>query len=811
VTQERGSESESSTENREADDDGVFRRSYLKMFGVALGAASVPAATQIGRVTAAPGSSVDLGAEGLSSGDDISPYLDDHWQSGTEVRVPAGTYDLSDPRSLAISSSDDAWLVGDGEVVLEHGNQHVEFNIEAKGDAHVRVRNFTLRGVDTGDDSKVRAWAPDDSALVELINVNRPDGTENGEEGTGYFVPKSHAGVVRFINCHVENFTDNGLYGSAPGTANGGDNGAVEVYGGLWKNNDTSGIRVGSDDCIIQSAVVVNDQTAPSVNGGAGVQRGIRIRHDGENIAVDDCDVYHTDDAGVAGPFEVEDGHDNFGSGGSAAVTNTRIWNDTGGNAINTETSDYDITGDTIDLTGSGDYDLDGSYSNVITGSDATDPRTEKRWYDWGGETGGGGNGDGGSTDSPLGVTTGGATDVTGSEATLSGALDDLGGAESAEVGFQYREAGESDWTATGTDTLSSTETFVRTVSGLTEGADYEYRAVAAASDGDTTTGDTAPFSTTVSFDHHLVIRTVQGSGLLYEFVTTGLTEPGDAAELDDNDSLTQNDDGTYTVAGDTGNGYTDDWFFDGRVAEWTAEQHPEADSGEYELVLDGEVVTPAQLTGDDGPADTEVVVTTVSASDVAETTATLSGALDDLGGAESAEVGFQYREAGGSDWTATSSDTLSSPGTFTQSVSGLTDGTEHEFRAVAGASDGDTAVGSPVTFTTAAADVADPETGPTIDGFDVTEAGSPNPHADITAQWTVSDADTNLSRVLVQVVDANGSVVDASRTSVSAETASNVDYFRIKQARGESFDVTLLVTDAAGNRVTDSASVSER
>ncbi|WP_436924219.1 hypothetical protein [Halosimplex amylolyticum] len=104
---------------------------------------------------------------------------------------------------------------------------------------------------------------------------------------------------------------------------------------------------------------------------------------------------------------------------------------------------------------------------------------------------------------------------------------------------------------------------------------------------------------------------------------------------------------------------------------------------------------------GGGGGGDTDPVVSTGSASSVGTSSATLSGSLDDLGGASSVDAYFEWRESGASSWTATGSQSLSSTSSYSQTVSGLSADTDHEFRAVADASDGDAAVGSTNSFAT--------------------------------------------------------------------------------------------------------------
>lgn len=281
------------------------------------------------------------------------------------------------------------------------------------------------------------------------------------------------------------------------------------------------------------------------------------------------------------------------------------------------------------------------------------------------------------------------ATGVDATSATLVGELSSLGGADSADCYFEWRRAGASDWTATTKRTLSSTGSFGASLSGLDDGAEYEYRAAGAAADGEVDTGSTVTFATV---------------------------------------------DGSPTVTTGTASGITD--------------------SG-----------------------------------------ATLNGELSDLGGASSVDCSFEWRPVGTSSWNATAAQTRTSAGPFSADVGGLSNGTDYEYRAVAGASDGDAGTGSTVAFTTDGAITA-----PTVDAYSVTEAGSPNPHCEITAEWRVSDADGDLESVGVEVRDAAGSVVMESTTGVSGGRAAGVDTFTVKHAAGQTFDVVVTVTDAAGN-----------
>ena len=196
--------------------------------------------------------------------------------------------------------------------------------------------------------------------------------------------------------------------------------------------------------------------------------------------------------------------------------------------------------------------------------------------------------------------------------------------------------------------------------------------------------------------------------------------------------------------------------------------------------------------------SESALAVSTGSASNVTDSSATLSGALDDLGGADSADCYFQYRETGSDTWTATSVQTLSATGSFSEDASGLSADTEYEFRALADASDGDSDAGASATFTT------DGDTVPTIDQFAVTDESNPQwDHYSV--DWTVGDGDGDLAEVTTELRDAAGATLDSDSDAVGGSTASGDHFVRSKSTASE---VVLTVTDAAGNSTSSSTSV---
>jgi subtilisin family serine protease len=101
------------------------------------------------------------------------------------------------------------------------------------------------------------------------------------------------------------------------------------------------------------------------------------------------------------------------------------------------------------------------------------------------------------------------------------------------------------------------------------------------------------------------------------------------------------------------------------------------------------------------GGGDPILSVTTDSASSVGTDNATLNGTLSDMGGASSVDVYFEWGQAGGSLSNTTSVQTLSATGSVSADISGLSSGTDYEFRVVAEASDGDADTGGVQSFTT--------------------------------------------------------------------------------------------------------------
>lgn len=181
-------------------------------------------------------------------------------------------------------------------------------------------------------------------------------------------------------------------------------------------------------------------------------------------------------------------------------------------------------------------------------------------------------------------------------------------------------------------------------------------------------------------------------------------------------------------------------------------------------------------------------------------TSVTLEGELSNLDGANSADCHFEWRQNGASSWNTTTKQTLNETGTFSDSLSGIEEDSEYEYRSLGDASDNVSDTGTTVSFTTDSNDSS-----PVINRLSVSEAGRPDPHAEVTVVWEVTDADGDLASVNIDIAD---SVKGLTRT-LDGTSASDEDSFRIKEGDGETFDVTLTVTDSAGNSTSKTKSVT--
>lgn len=390
-------------------------------------------------------------------------------------------------------------------------------------------------------------------------------------------------------------------------------------------------------------------------------------------------------------------------------------------------------------------------------------------------------------------ATTVGAIDVGEESATLATNVTDLGYSGEVEVWFSYEPADSdvwhSEWSETEKRTVDETGLATQTVDGLDPETTYE-------------------------FTSHVRTDDVGGYSTGYEEFTTEnpfAVETGTATNVDESSA---------TLTGEVVNfGGADGAtvHFEYRSAdgeEWSTTDPVEPNSAaEIEATIDGlEPGTTYEYravgTASDGDADVgDVYVLGTDVDPAVETgptiavddeSATVSGEVVDLGGAPVVYVSVEYRAVGEDTWNETEETPLTDAKTVETTLDGLDPETEYEYRTVVRAQD---AVdrGTIATLTTAAA-----EHDPTVETLSGADESGPNPHAELGIDWRVVDEDGDLSSAAVTVRDGSGVLVDRDEASVEGTSATGSLDEQIKHGTGDTYEVTLVVTDAAGNEATD-------
>ncbi len=148
------------------------------------------------------------------------------------------------------------------------------------------LRNFSYVGSCSNQlgIARIEVSDPTGTALVENFEAGN---TDDNQTLTGVYVSDGHAGELTFRNCALNEFSDNGIYASAPGGPNGND-GIVHVIGGTFRNNNISNVRLGSTGATADSVTVIVDDETPG--WGQLNSRGIRLRNK-ENQEIRNCEI----------------------------------------------------------------------------------------------------------------------------------------------------------------------------------------------------------------------------------------------------------------------------------------------------------------------------------------------------------------------------------------------------------------------------------------------------------------------------------------------------------------------------------------
>lgn len=155
--------------------------------------------------------------------------------------------------------------LGDGEVL-----ENKLYDVSADGAAIQilpsgtgwHLRNIGIRGVQAGNDFPIVCKPTDGDCVIE--NVFLGDGGEPGASSGGIFVhydPPSN-GTLTLNRLNIQQFTNNGFYGSAP--AKRGQDLRIAVNNCYFYSNNIANIRLGSASgtCYVRNSVVAVDRSA---------------------------------------------------------------------------------------------------------------------------------------------------------------------------------------------------------------------------------------------------------------------------------------------------------------------------------------------------------------------------------------------------------------------------------------------------------------------------------------------------------------------------------------------------------------------
>lgn len=300
--------------------------------------------------------------------------------------------------------------------------------------------------------------------------------------------------------------------------------------------------------------------------------------------------------------------------------------------------------------------------------------------------------------DQPPAVTTGAASILAATSATLNGALGSLGSASSVAVSFQWGTTAAYGNT-TPAQTMSGPGAFSYTLSSLSP-ATYHYRAVAAG-DGTALGSDMAFFiGPPPPTPPTVVTGAASGVGPRSATLNLDLTGLGSASQVQVSFEWGQTAACGNTTSGQTMSGT-------GSFSCPLINLSP-ATTYYFRARVDGAVtVQGSTLSFTTSPAPIVApVASTQRATGIAQDGATLNGTLTGMGSAASVEVLFEWGPTDSYGHT-TPSRTRTGTGSFSADLSGLTGNTTYHYRVKAVGDD--TAYGGDMTFVTSATPTARP------------------------------------------------------------------------------------------------------
>jgi hypothetical protein len=693
-------------------DKATTKREFMALLGATAGGIGFGTST-VG-ASSNYGSTVDIveaGADNTGNAP-IDDVLDSVVEDDTLVQFPPGTYLLE--REHDFTRSNHVGLVSTGgksetTLKVESGfNGATLFDFGSSGSyasTNVEIRGFTYDQTASGAGTmffwaymnrglliedvdivgqvegpreagkgeiliRVDVMDSDGDATIRRVRANDGAIYDDGGDpaGPGFYVGGLHAGHVLFEDCEAANWLDNGLY-TSDASEGGGD---VTIRGGVFKNNDVGNVRVGGINSLVEDVTIVQNDTshmAPDMLN----PRGLFCRNG--NATIRNVDITYSDGANTSWPILIRD------TMGDVTLENITIEHATDNATIYDRGSDsLTINNMTVKATVDGAKLVEASSNGAMSITDSCFQAT----------TGSRDGIDANSVDASIencNINVPG-DEIMGSDVTQSNISTDLGcsisGNDSPVASFNISPSDPAvDETVTldgsaSSDSDGSVQSYdwaVEEPSGSSSslsGQEATYTPSESGTYGiSLTVTDDAGAQTTSNQEltvgtestpsentFEVVAAEESGGGFDYEFTTNGpvtaVTDAGSNA-ADDNDTITDNGDGTYTVSGRTGSGYGDTFGVDGDVTAFSTA----TDASNYTLYWNDQEITADDINGDQPSTDTFEVVAAEDSGGAFDYTFTADGEVTAV------------TDAGSN--AADDNDTITDNGDGTYTVSGRT------------------------------------------------------------------------------------------------------------------------------------------
>ena len=375
------------TAERRKDGATENRRTLLGRRGFlgAAGAAVLAGAT--GAVGTSRAAEIDLGQEGLSEGDNIDGYLQEHFADGNTVYIPPGEYRTE--MTWWDTSVTDAAIRGDPAGVVFRRPEGFWTDRYMEFDGHVVIENITFRGQLGHGRHRLRVNGQSEDAHMEFRNVNQPDGSVGASDAI--FMRCTGSGRIDYKWCYIASNPNGAFYQL--------DNEPRQTFDGCTFKNSTVIHRSGSNNYTVRNCLYISDGSAPEFCENdseeqrqecaekgdlqGGYHRPFKFDSDYsiEGLRIENVHRYVERQNEDVGPFMdfQEDQPDVSGT-----IDGVYVYN-----ASDREMFDFagqDVSVSNVQLSGPGNLSTPEFFENVTTGEDATLPPKSSPVWTPGGE-----------------------------------------------------------------------------------------------------------------------------------------------------------------------------------------------------------------------------------------------------------------------------------------------------------------------------------------------------------------------------------------------------------------------------------------